>query len=389
MSQKTPLDLTALRDAIESLDRDLVDLLARRLELVVPIAEAKLDTASPFRDELREGVVFERVRGLARERGIDPHRIDAVYRLLLEWSVATQQDHVLQRDTAPVGVAYQGVEGCYTHLAAQQRYAGHPAGALLTGHPTFRSAVEAVRSREAHVALLPIENTTAGSITQTYDLLAEGGVTITAEVVSHIQHCLLALPGQTLAGLREVHSHPQALRQCDVFFQRHAWIRPVEAFDTAGAARAVMQNGDPTVAAIASEAAASRYGLNILARDIQTQVGNYTRFVEVAPEASTVPADVACKTSVMLELTHEPGALGRVLSAFSRQGVDLTKLESRPIVGQPWRYRFYVDVHGHSASASVALALEDAGAHCEDLRVLGSYPAAPTGDREAQAPSNG
>ncbi|MCO4746004.1 MAG: prephenate dehydratase [Proteobacteria bacterium] len=367
-------ELTDLRERILALDRELIDVLRRRMEVVVPIAEAKLDSASPFRDASREGVVFERVRSMAQEVGLDPHRIEGLYRLILEWSVARQQAHVRARATAPLSVAYQGVEGCYTHLAAQRRYAGRESGALLTGHRTFRDAVQAVRERRAHVALLPIENTTAGSITETYDLLAEGGVTITSEVVSHIQHCLLALPGTSLDDIREVHSHPQALRQCDVYFQTHTWMQPVEAFDTAGAARMVRDLGQGHLAAIASEAAAEHYGLEIVARDIQTQAGNFTRFVEVATEAATVGEDVPCRTSLLMELAHEPGALGRVLAAFSKRGVSLTKLESRPIVGTPWKYRFYLDVDGHSASAAVHEALAEAEAECTTLRNLGSYP---------------
>lgn len=372
-------DLSQLRETIEAIDREILALLAKRLEVVVPIAEAKLEAASPFRDSLRESIVFSRVRELAGEHGLDPHRAEALYRVLLEWSVARQQDHVRRRDTAPLRVAYQGVEGCYTHLAARQRYAGRSGGALLSGHPTFRDVAKAVRQRDADVGLMPIENTTAGSITATYDLLAEGGLSITAEVVNHIQHCLLALPGQTVEGLREVHSHPQALGQCERFFVDHPWIRPVEAFDTAGAARMVADRGDPAFGAIASEEASTRYGLEVLARHIQTQTGNYTRFVEVATEPVVFDCDGPCKTTVMMELTHEPGALARVLSALAQHRVDLSKLESRPIVGKPWSYRFYADLAGHRASKEVSAALELAEKECAELRVLGCYPAADVG----------
>ncbi len=374
------LDLTELRDALEALDRELIDVLARRMALVVPIAEAKLDAASPFRDGPREQVVFDRVKALARDKDLDENRIEALYRVLLDWSVARQQGWVHERPDKPLKVVYQGVEGCYTHLAAQGRYAHRAGGALLAGCSTFREAAEAVRAREAHLALLPIENTTAGSITQTYDLLAEGGLTITAEVVQHIRHCLLALPGTDIPSLTTVHSHPQALRQCERFFREHDHLSPIEAFDTAGAARAIRDSGDRRRAAIASEAAARHYGLAILARDIQTQTGNYTRFVEVAPDASTAPADASAestfKSSVIMELSHQPGALARVLAAFSAHRVDLTKLESRPIVGEPWRYRFYLDVAGHHLSEPVGRALDAARADCHVLRVLGSYPAA-------------
>ena len=175
-------DLSHLREEIEAIDRELVEVLRRRMEIVIPIAEAKLASASPFRDGPREEVVFSRVGGLAEAAGLDPQRMQALYRVILEWSVARQQGHVLSRSSRPLQVVYQGVEGAYTHMAARRRYAGLPEGAFLTGVASFRQAVDAVRDGRADVALLPIENTTAGSITQTYDLLAEGGVTITAEV---------------------------------------------------------------------------------------------------------------------------------------------------------------------------------------------------------------
>ncbi|MBX2802910.1 MAG: prephenate dehydratase [Myxococcales bacterium] len=372
----SPADLASLRERIEALDRELIDVLERRLQLAVPIAEAKLQVASPLRDQQREGVVFQRVVAMATERGLDPNRVDELYRLLLQWSVARQQSHLNERSSQPLRVAYQGVEGSYTHLAAQQRYANREGGTWLVGQPTFRAAVQAVLGGACHLALLPIENTTAGSITETYDLLGEGGVTITGEVVLHVDHCLLALPDTSLDAVREVRSHPQALRQCERFLLDHPWIRPVESFDTAGAAKAVRERGAVEVAAIASAEAGTRYGLHVLASGIQSQSGNYTRFVEVSTEAVTVPAEAACTTSAMFDLAHEPGALAKVVTAFSDHGVDLTKLQSRPILEQPWRYRFYVDLVGHASSQAVSDALATARQACDDLRVLGSYPAA-------------
>jgi chorismate mutase/prephenate dehydratase len=362
-------ELPALREALETVDRELLGLLKRRMELVEGVAEAKIADAFPFRDLPREEHVLQRVRHIAVELGLDAHEVERLYRLVMEMSVARQQAHVHSLPTTPLRVCYQGVEGSYSHLAAQKRYGGRPGGALLTGCESFRAAVEQVRSGAADMALLPIENTTAGSINETYDLLAEGGITITGEVVSHIEHCLLGLPGATVEGLRRVLSHPQ----CQAFFGASPWISAQPEFDTAGAARKVREAADPTVGAIASEAAGRAFGLTVLRHAIQTQQGNYTRFVEVAPGASPCPADAPCKTSLLLALEDRPGALGEVLAELGRRGVNLTKVESRPVPGSPWHYRFYLDLEGHAAGERVGGALAAIGAMAE-VRVLGTYP---------------
>jgi len=276
----------------------------------------------------------------------------------------------------PLRVAYQGVEGSYSHLTAQRRYAGLPEGVLLEGFETFRGAADAVRQGTADRALLPIENTTAGSINETYDLLAEGGLTITAEAVSRIEHCLLGLPGSRIEDLRVVLSHPQGLLQCQDFLHTVPWIKSQPEFDTAGAARKVRERNDPAVAAIAGDSAALVYGLEVLRRGIQSQEGNYTRFVELSHEPSGLPPDVAAKTSLLLKTAHRPGALADVLGIFSRRGVNLAKLESRPIPASPFQYQFYLDIEGNAERDPVRSALDEVRPHASELRVLGIYPAA-------------
>ncbi|HEX6903066.1 MAG TPA: prephenate dehydratase domain-containing protein, partial [Thermoanaerobaculia bacterium] len=184
-------DLQAIREAIEAIDREILAQLRRRMSLAEEVAATKIRAAYPFRDEPREDQILQRVRHAAVEQGLDAHEIERLYRVILDMSVAHQKAHVRSLDSTPLRVAYQGVEGSYSHLTAQRRYAGIPEGVLLEGFETFRAAADAVREGAADRALLPIENTTAGSINETYDLLAEGGLTITAEEVSRIEHCLL------------------------------------------------------------------------------------------------------------------------------------------------------------------------------------------------------
>lgn len=369
-------DLSALRDRIDEVDRRIIGLVADRLKIVEGVIEAKLASAAPFRDREREETLITRLRGFAVDAGVDPHQVERMYRVIMDMSVAHQEAHVRAREDVPLRISYQGVEGSYSHLAAQKRYAGRAGGALLTGFETFRAAAQTVLDGTADLALLPIENTTAGSINETYDLLAGGALHITGEVVAAIEHCLLALPGATIEQLRVVRSHPQALAQCHDFFARHPHLAPRAELDTAGSARHVAESGDRTHAAIASAAAATRYGLVVLASGIQSASGNATRFVEIALRPAPVADGTPAKTSMVLSLADRPGALGEILMRIAARGLSLTKLESRPIPDAPFTYRFYADVLGHAASEPFVAALADIQPLTTQLRVLGTYAAA-------------
>lgn len=371
-------ELQSLRDEIEALDRELLQLIRRRMERVEKVATWKIKAAFPFRDQQREELVLQRVRGAAVEYGLDAHAIENLYRQIMEMSISHQQAFVQALDDVPLRVAYQGVEGSYSHLTAQRRYAQRRSGCLLSGFESVREVAHEVRSGAADVALLPIENSTAGSINDTYDILAEGGLVINAEVVSQVRHCLITLPEATLQGLRQVISHPQAIWQCDAFLKTVPWIKAVAEFDTAGSARKVKESGDPTLAAIASESAAEMLGLKVLKTGIQTQEENATRFVEVAIEASPCPADTPCKTSLLVVLDKDPVTLGEVLTHFGRRGIGLTKLESRPISTSAWKYRFYLDVDVHANASKMTEALADIRPLTAELRLLGTYPRAET-----------
>ncbi|NOJ82217.1 bifunctional chorismate mutase/prephenate dehydratase [Myxococcus xanthus] len=366
-------DLDLIRTSIERIDEEILDALRRRMALADDVARAKLAAAAPFRDQRREDLLLRRIRTRAAEHGLDPHEVERIWRLFIDMSVARQHELVTRLDTTPLRVAYPGVEGSYSHLAARRRYGRRAGGVLLSGFDHAREAVEALRRGEQDLVLLPIENTTAGSMNETYDLLAEGGVVITAELVSQVDHRLLGLPGAKLEGLREVLSHPQALAQCETFLREKVpWARAVPDVDTGGAAQKVRERNDASVAAIASETAAQRFGLEVLAGDLQPAF-DYTRFVEVGREATPLAPGVPCKTSLLVVLEHKPGTLGEMLQRLTLRGVNLSKLESRPIPGQPWQYRFYLDVEGHAASAAVTAALDDIRPLTSSLRVLGTY----------------
>jgi chorismate mutase / prephenate dehydratase len=279
-------------------------------------------------------------------------------------------------DETPLRVAYQGAEGAYSHLTAKRRHAGRPGGVLLEGCASFRDAVARLRAGEADYALLPIENTTAGSINETYDLLAGGGLRIVGESLCRVSHCLLGQPGASVEGLRTILSHPQALAQCRAFLDRLPQAHAVPEYDTAGAARKVRDLADPSLGAIASEEAGRIYGLEILQRGISTEAENMTRFVEIALEAEPCPDGVPIKSSLILELAHRPGSLIHALEVFGRKRINLVKLESRPLPGRAFEYRFYVDIEGHAQVPPLSDALKELVTQGTRVLVLGSYPVA-------------
>ncbi|MFL5357122.1 bifunctional chorismate mutase/prephenate dehydratase [Archangium sp.] len=368
-------DLQKLRVDIEKVDEDLLDALRRRMDLAEDIARAKLAAASPIRDQRREDLLLQRIRTAAMARKLDPHEVERLYRFIMEMSVARQHALVTSLPTTPLRVAYPGVEGSYSHQMAHKRYAGRPGGVLLSGFDTAREVVDALLRGEVDLGLLPIENTTAGAMYETYDALAEEGVTIIAELVDQVQHRLLGLPGTKLESIRGVLSHPQALMQCETFLrEKLPGARLLPELDTGGVAQRVREGNDPTVAAIASDSAAQRFGLEILARELQGAKGDFTRFLEVAREASPMPTDVPCKTSVMMVLENKPGTLSKALLMVAERGVNLARLESRPLPGTPWAYRFFLDLEGHAASAPIEAVLRDLQPYTTSMRLLGTYP---------------
>jgi prephenate dehydratase len=234
--------------------------------------------------------------------------------------------------------------------------------------------LEAVRAGAADYAVLPIENSIAGSINDSYDLLAKTGLSLVGEEFQPIAHCLIGAADVAVADIRRVYSHPVALAQCGEFLETLEDCH-VEAFvDTAMAVEKVKRDADPTQAAIASEEAAALHGLPILRREIADHPENYTRMVIVAREAAHHGQGVACKTSLIFSTIHEQGALARCIAIFAERGLNLTKIESRPKPHTPFEYVFYVDFEGDVDRETTQAALRDLEAVTTFLKVLGSYP---------------
>lgn len=270
-------------------------------------------------------------------------------------------------------VAFQGEPGAFSEEAAL-----HLLGEKITTvpRPTFDLAFHSIDDGLADAVLAPVENSLAGSVLRVYDLLLTSSLGIVGETILPIEHHLIGCPGASLESVRSVASHPMALAQCENFFLAHPQWRRVPAEDTAGSVREALSRGDKTCAAIAGRRAATHYGGVILAESIQDNAENFTRFVLLRPlnADSAAPAG-ARKMSIAMRLAHRPGALLASLEPFSRYGVNLLKIESRPIHGRPWEYQFFLDIEAGSSSQLDA-ALVEARKATSDLRVLGLYVAA-------------
>ncbi len=274
---------------------------------------------------------------------------------------------------APLVVGYQGTEGAYSELAAKRHFSG-AAPIRCVGYHSFAEMLEALKAGELSYAVLPIENSIAGSINESYDLLAKMGLFLVGEEFQPIAHCLIGAADVPVSDIRRVYSHPVALAQCKEFLSTLHDCH-VEAFvDTAMAVQKVKEDGDPTQAAIASEQAAVVHGLPILRRDIADHPENYTRMVIVAPEAAHYDRGVPCKTSLIFSTIHEQGALARCITIFAERGLNLTKIESRPKPDTPFEYIFYMDFEGNVDREVTQAALRDLEAVTTFLIVLGSYP---------------
>lgn len=272
-------------------------------------------------------------------------------------------------------VAYQGEPGAYGEEAILRHFGRRGERVEGVGCPTFAATFAAFRQRSADMALVPVENSYAGSVHEVFDLLLETPeAVVVGEAVLAVHHCLLAPPGLALADVRRARSHPQALSQCAPFLREHG-IEAVASADTAGAAREVAEGRPIATAAIAGRTAAERYGLEILARDIEAAHDNRTRFLLLGREPA--PPAVDSKTSVVIWAAHVPGSLARCLGAIADCGLNLTKIESRPSREAPWQYVFYLDFEGHPESEEGRRAMAALAREAQRVRLLGAYPAAP------------
>jgi chorismate mutase/prephenate dehydratase len=372
------VELAALRERLGDLDQRIVALIAERFRVVGDVAKEKAASDAAIRDPDRERQVLAAVEHIARTEGAPVNLVRRIYRDLLAESVSRQVSSRsgLQREVA-LRVAVRG-EHSFGFLAAQKYLATRDVESELVVTRSYQAAVDALQAGEVDLAVLPIENTAAGSIDETYDLLREHEVSIVGEETSSVDYCLCGVSDVPLGAISHVLAAVDGLEQCSRFLQSLPNASQVLHFDTGEAMRLVHAAGDSTQVAIGAPEAAAAHGLVVLRRGIANHAENYTRFVVLARHPVPVELNAPCKTSLILITRHEQGSLMRSLGVLVASGHSMTKLESRPRPGRPFEYMFFIDFEGNVAEPRTSDALDDLRSTALHLKVLGSYPATTT-----------
>ncbi len=363
-------ELAPLRARIDEIDGQLVPLFEARMAVSSEVARVKERHDMPVFDAAREDAVIAR----AQARLADPANAEALrrfYRALMDISKQRQHERIAPAPAAKAeggDTGFLGLPGSFSHIAALDAFGGEG----LRGYDTFEAIFVALREGEISRAILPAENTDTGAITAVADLLARYGFYIVAEQLLSVTQSLLGIPGAAAEDIREVYTHPEPIQQCSRYLAAHPGMRAIPALSTSQAAMKVAELGDITVACIASARAASLYGLAVLEEGIQNSSGNRTRFVIIERQPRLTPA--CDKTSVIFKVEHRPGSLCDVLRIFSDAGVNVLKLESRPLRECPFEYLFHLDFEGSVEEERIARVLQTARRAAAELVWLGSYP---------------
>ncbi len=375
------MDLQQLRVEIDSVDRQIVDLFEKRMEIASQVADYKIANGKKVFDKEREAQKIKAVRDMASS-DFNRTGVEELFSHLMSMSRKLQYQKLASAgatgrlpfiaidsiDKDNSRVCYQGAEGAYSEMAMKKFFGEN----VKSFHvETFRDAMSVLEEGSADYAVLPIENSTAGIVSEVYDLLTEYENYIVGEQIIEIRHCLMGVPGAKLDDIKTVYSHPQSLMQSSRFLNEHSDIQQIGMKNNAFAARKVAEDKDNTQAAIASSAAAGIYGLDIIQEGINQADSNSTRFIIVANQKVFLKG--AGKISLCLEIPHEAGSLYHIMSHFIYNNLNMTKIESRPIEDKDWEYRFFIDFEGNLEDSSVRNALRGLREEAKMMKILGNY----------------
>ena len=375
-------DLSMIRENINEIDNKITELWKERMATALKVAQYKKENGLPVLDSKRERELLDRIADLAGdELGVYARVLyDTVmsisrsyqHQYLYKESGLTEKIKQAVKNTSPLFpqravVACQGVEGAYSGLAAERIFK-YP---NVLYFKTWHDVVNAVEKGLCKYGILPIENSTAGSVNGVYDLMAEHNFYIVRSIRLKINHCLLGNRGAELGKITEIYSHEQAINQCSEFLREHGDIKVHICENTAVAAKMVMESGRTDVAAISSENCRDLYGLSVLSDAVQNKNNNYTRFICISKDMEVYPG--ADKTSMVLTLPHRPGSLYQVLARFYALGININKLESRPMQNKDFEFMFYFDMSASVYDDALYSILEQLSDECERFHYLGSY----------------
>lgn len=375
------MDLQEIRGKLDQIDKQFVDLLEERLDLCGQVAADKIKTGKAVFDKEREQQKLASVRAMAGNE-FNARAAEELFTQLMTISRRLQyqiiEEHGKKIETGftmvdslkkdHIRVVYQGVEGAYSHAATMQ-YFGDDVDAYHV--KTWEDAMNDVESGKADYAVIPIENSSAGAVVDNYDLLIKHHNVIVAETCVTVNHALLGLPEANLEDIERVYSHPQALMQSSQYLNARKEWQQISVENTAVAAKKIIEDQDIHQAAVASETAGKLYGLEVLASSINHNKNNTTRFLILAKEQ--IYRKDASKVSICFELPHKSGSLYNMLGNFIYNGVNMMMIESRPILGRNWEYRFFVDIEGNLSDSSIQNALKSVSEEAANMRILGNY----------------
>ena len=374
------VDLSVLREQLDGIDKQIVELYEERMDVCAQVAEYKIETGKKVFDKVRECEKLNTVKELTHNE-FNRHGVEELFEQIMSMSRKLQYQMLAEKGTTgklpfigvdnlgkeKARVVFQGAEGAYSQMA-MKAYFGEDVNSFRVD--TFRDAMSAIDEGSADFAVLPIENSTAGIVNEIYDLLVEFENYIVAEQIIKIEHCLLAVPGTKLTEIETVYSHPQSLMQSARYLNSHGW-QQISMQNNAYAAKKVADEQNKCQAAIASELAGKIYGLEVLEKGINDSSTNSTRFIIVTNQK--VFQKDAKKVSICFEVPHESGSLYHMLSHFIYNNLNMTKIESRPIEGRNWEYRFFIDFEGNLADSAVKNALRGLREECRNMKILGNY----------------
>lgn len=374
-------DLTELREKIDLIDQQMVSLYEERMRLTEEVAEYKIASGKKVLDKAREDEKLQSVTSLT-ESDFTAQCIRELFTQIMSMSRKRQYQLLAERESATdliftqveslkkpsFRAVYQGEEGAYAQAAL---YAFFGKDTDCYHVETWRDALREITEGRADYAVLPFENSSAGFVTENYDLILEYDVSIAGEQIIPVEHCLLATEEIPLDQIKRVFSHPQALMQCSRFLEQHRGMERISLKNTAAAAKKISDEKENDQAAIASGLTADIYGLQILQKGIQNNDSNSTRFFILSKDKLYVKN--AAKLSLSFEIPHESGSLYRALSHFIYNGLNMNRIESRPIQGKNWEYRFFIDIDGNLNDSAVKNALRGLAEETNQLRVLGNY----------------
>ncbi|OTQ35000.1 chorismate mutase [Gilliamella apis] len=370
--------LLPLREKINQLDQKLIEILAERRQVSTEVIHAKIAANIPLRDLAREHSLIKALIEQGKQYNLDDLLIKRLYQIIIEDSVLLQQkllqEKLNQGAISSANIAFLGPKGSYSHSATRRYASTHFDQLTESSCSTFKDVFEKVESKVVDYGILPIENSSSGSINEVYDLLQKTNLHIIGELSLPIDHCVLAIPSAKLEQIDTIYSHPQPFQQCSNFLENYPDWKIVYCDSTSSAMETVAKLNQPNIAAMGNKDGGELYGLQVLEHNFANQKENITRFIVLAREPIEVSEQIPAKTTILMKTGQQAGALVDALSVLRNHNIVMTKLESRPIHGTPWEEMFYIDLQGNVHDYEMQVALKELAAITLYTKVLGCYP---------------